>query len=125
MANKVSVKNQVSKLKRSTAFDIPFTNIVYFSMALNIINLLFVFLVQKRLPPEIPLFYGLAKGNEQIALSIQLMYPPSFSLSILIVNIIISSFIKNLQKTLILTSLFIATLAVIATLKIFLLVGRI
>lgn len=112
---------QFAKAKIST----PLKKIVLATVLLNIFSLLFVLAVQKNLPPQIPLYYGLPEGDGQLATPFWLITPAIFSLAVFLVNILISSFWKNefLQQTLTLTSLAIAILSAITTLKIAVLVG--
>jgi hypothetical protein len=95
-----------------------------------LINLLVIFLVlilKNSLPPEAPLFFGLPEGESQLVKSEFLIIPASFSLFIIIVNNTICYFSKNdfLVKILLITSYVATFFSTIATLKIFLLIGRV
>ena len=109
------LRTQLKSLKRAS----------YISILLCALSALFVLAIQKRLPPEVPLFYGLAEGEQQLSSSIWLIIPSLTSLGIILLNGIISFFWKKdfLRETLTLTSLAVAILSTITTLKIILLVG--
>lgn len=83
------------QVKRLAPKNIPQIKLVLFSSSLNLATIATVILLQSRLPPEVPLFYGLAEGQEQLAASIYLLVPPIISLGIIFVNTILSSIIKN------------------------------
>ncbi len=126
--NKDTKKLRASKSKILSKFspnNIPLARIIYATVIVNIANIALIVLLQKRLPPEIPLFYGLAKGEGQVAASTELIIPPVLSLSITFVNIAITSLIKNsfLRQALVATILVVTLFSLVATLKILLLVG--
>jgi len=103
----------------------PLIKLVYASIAINLITFILVLILQQNLPPEVPLFYGLAEGEEQVAPSSWLLIPAASSLLLLLVNISLVLLLKDdfLQKTLILTSFVVATLSLITSIKIVLVVG--
>ena len=128
LTNKDTKKLRASKSKILSKFslnNIPLPRIIYATVFVNITNIALIVLLQKRLPPEIPLFYGLAKGEGQVAASTELIIPPVLSLSITFVNIAITSLIKNsfLRQALVATILVVTLFSLVATLKILLLVG--
>jgi len=92
---------------------------------MSILTILAVLLSQKSLPPQIPLFYGLPEGEEQLTTSFGLIIPGVVSLIVAGINTLISLLLDNqfLQKSLILTSLAISAFSLVTTLKIILLVG--
>lgn len=106
---------------------LAFKNLIYSSVALNIINLLTVIILQKFLPPQVPLFYGLVEGEEQLTSSIGLIIPAGLSISLLLTNCAISLLLENrfLQKTLTTTSFTVSLLSAITVAKIVFLVGSI
>ena len=122
---KKSLAQKAKVLKRYSLNNIPLTKIVYATTAINIINIALIMLIQKGLPPEIPLFYGLAKGEDQIATSAELVIPPALSLLIAVVNLVVASFIKSsfLRQVLIITLLAVTLFSLIATIRIVMLVG--
>jgi hypothetical protein len=120
--------NIVESVSKSAIFsqEIPFKNIIILSFFINIIGAGSVFLIRKNfLPPEVPLFYGFPEGESQITTSINLVLPFIFSITVISINIILASFIKDefLKKTLILSSLVTTFFSLITILKIIFLVG--
>jgi hypothetical protein len=105
---------------------VPFKNLAIAALFANILLMIAILLIQPLLPPQIPLFYGLPEGNEQLAPSLQLILPSLLSLFVLIVNILISHFSKEefLKKTLIIAAVAITAFSVITSLKIVFLVGN-
>ena len=101
----------MTKNKESSA-KIPLKNFILFSIMLSVLGIFFIFLLQANLPPEVPLFYGLPEGEEQLTSSARLVIP-------------LTLFLRNsfLQKTLVLVSFAISILSFLTTLRIVLLVG--
>lgn len=60
----------------------------------------FIVLIWKKdtLPPQIPLFYTLPKGNEQLGTPLTLLLLPGFTLLFLIINTFISSLLYKQDK---------------------------
>lgn len=87
--------------------------------------MLFAFIAQPFLPPQIPLYYGLPVGEEQLSSSLGLVIPGVVSLLILAVNFILVKIIKEefLKKVLAITALIASFFAIITTYKIIFLVG--
>ena len=104
---------------------IPFKNAVYLTLGINLLILVFILFANRNLPPEIPLFYGNAVGEAQLALTGWFFVAPGTSLLVLILNTILSSIIKDsfLKKMLILSALFVSILVAITVFKIVFLVG--
>lgn len=128
LSSKNTSKFRAEKLrrpKRENFIKIPLLKLVYAAIALNILNIAFILSIQKYLPPELPLFYGLAEGEEQLASPLQLTMPAIIALTITIMNTALASFLKNefLQQALILTGLIVTAFSFITTLKISFLVG--
>ncbi len=94
-------------------------------LLINFFVIVLTFLGQKYLPPQIPLFYGMAEGEEQLAGSIWLFLPNSLALIFLLVDGFVSSLIdENFTKKILIVAGIIATFfATITTVKIFFLVG--
>lgn len=105
--------------------DISFKNYAYVAVGVNLLILLIVLISQRFLPPYIPLFYGLAEGEEQLAPSFVLTIPSLVSILIIVLNISISSLAKDifLKRTLILAAVVATIFSLITTIKIILLVG--
>ena len=98
---------------------------IFGALAINVFILTLVLLVYKLLPPVIPLFYGKASGENQLAPSWFLTLPSVLSLSILLINTILSNLTKdvNLSKALIVTAVMVTFFSVVTTAKIILLIG--
>lgn len=98
---------------------------VYAALFLSLINLIVVALMQKNLPPELPLFYGFTESDQQLTTPLGLLLPGTASFIVIILNSILSILIPNdfLKKTLSVTSLLISLLLLITVLKIIFLVG--
>ena len=94
-------------------------------VVLNLLIIALVLLLQKLLPPEVPLYFGLPEGEQQLVGSHFLIIPSTLSLFLVIVNTLISLVIKNdfLIKVLTVASYATTFFSAIATIKIFLLVG--
>ena len=77
------------------------------------------------LPPQLPLFYGLPKGEQQLTSSINLVIPSLISLGIIVINYSLSTLLEDdfLKKALVLTAIVCVFFSTITTIKIFFLVG--
>ncbi len=113
------------QVKRLTPKNIPLLKLVLFATGLNLATIATVILLQSRLPPEVPLLYGLAEGQEQLAASISLIVPPIISIVIIFVNTILTSVTKNnlLKSFLIVTAAASSFFSTTTILKIIFLVG--
>jgi hypothetical protein len=123
------VKLPQMKLSSKNIIDtkhLPFVKYLYGGLILNSLLIILLLLLQKLLPPEIPLFYGMAEGEEQIAKSIFIVIPNAVSLLILVVNSIIASYVKqDFYKKILITAGLISTFfSTITALKILFLVGN-
>jgi len=118
-------KHPQESIKVSFFNEIPFRNLVVLSLVINIATLAFVIITQKHLPPQIPLFYGLPKTEEQVANSSSLVIPGILATSVMVINILISQITNDdyLKKILILTGVVSTFLATITIVKITFLVG--
>ncbi len=116
---------KIGKNKEILVENIPFKDFVGLAFLINIIVIALVVLIQRFLPPRIPLFYGLPEGEEQLVSSLSLIIPSLASLIIMIMNIILSYFLKNefLKKFLIITAIGAGLFSTITTIKIVSLVG--
>lgn len=109
----------------SVPFKKTFKKIVFISVVLSLVPIILVFTFQKNLPPQVPLFYGLAQGEEQLAGPTLLVIPSLISAAILLANSLLAYFWRKefLQEALVFTGFAVSTLSAITTLKIILLVG--
>ena len=104
---------------------LPFKKLIYLSIAASLFTVLIALVSQAFLPPEVPLYYGLAQGERQLAPSLALILPGTTALAIIILNVIIASLLKDifLKKMLVLTNLVVCVFSFITTVKIILLIG--
>lgn len=105
--------------------NVPYKKIIYISAFINIVTIVFVFAVKNLLPPVVPLYYGLAKGEEQLTAQTNLIFPSLFSLAVIAINITLSIFVdsKYLRKVLIIIGFVVTILTAVTTYKIIFLVG--
>lgn len=103
----------------------PMTKVLYLAVLVSILTILLVILTMGSLPPQIPLFYGLAEGEERLSHPAGLLIPAITALGITIINALIILKIKNdlMQKSLVLASFVVAIFACVTSVKIILLVG--
>jgi hypothetical protein len=106
-------------------YRLPFKDFVIASVSINILMAVIVLLIQRWLPPQIPLFYGKPRGEEQLASSLVLTLPSIVSLLILLINVSFAAILKDefLRKTLVLAAIVVTFFAAITTIKIIFLVG--
>jgi len=95
------------------------------SFSIGILSIASALIAQSFLPPQVPLYYGLPVGEEQLSSSLNLVVPGGVSLLILIVNFILIKFTKEdfLKKVLAVIALIASLFAIITTFKIIFLVG--
>lgn len=109
-----------------TKIDLPFKNYILVSIGVNVLIIIAVLVLRKDvLPPEVPLFYGLPEGQEQLTNSFALIFPSIVSIFITVLNSIIASFIHDgfLKKSLIVSGIFSVFFPLATILKIIFLVG--
>ena len=113
------------KIDKNLLASLPFNNWVYASFVINLVVIAFVLAVRRWLPPQVPLFYGMAEGEGQLSRSIFLPIPSIAAIGVSIVNIFISLALKDtfIKKVLIVAGLAATFLATITVVKIVFLVG--
>ncbi|SRR5581483_6530872 len=99
--------------------------IIAVCFAANLVCAAAIFFLQKKLPPVVPLFYGLPVSKSQLAPSLGLTIPSVVTIFFLCVNYLIVKFSKDKFLEKILGGVSIATclLSLITTINIFTLVG--
>lgn len=119
------LKNLAVKKDGKNLTKIPLIKVVYFCLILILLSLVSVITFQRNLPPEIPLFYGLAEGPEQLSSSLGLVIPSLLSLIFLITNVFLTLILKDkfLKQTLIIATFAVSLFSTITTFKIIFLVG--
>lgn len=116
------IKKKSNEIQRK----IILPKIFFLSVFISLLIVAAVFVFYNRLPPEVPLYYGLPVGNLQLADRSYLILPSSIALAFIILNLILSVFIKDtfLKKSLIITGLALSIFSAVTTIKIMLLVGN-
>lgn len=124
-AKKLLWKGKATVKTQFTLEKIHFKKAVAAFFLLNLATMLLVVLLKTKLPPQIPLYYGLARGEEQLAETLYLTLPSFVSLAILVLNLVVSFALDDeyLSKTLTISGLAAILLATITTVKIIFLVG--
>ena len=104
---------------------IPLVKFLYIAFTLGLLNIVTALLLQSNLPPEVPLYYGLAKSQEQLTTSLGLITPGVITLGVAILNTFLAYVLGNdfLQKTLVLSAFSVSIISFIATIEIIFLVG--
>jgi hypothetical protein len=113
------------KKKKTENHNIPFQNLLYITLAINLISMAFVFLAEKHLPTEVPLYYGLVESESQLASSLNLIIPAAVAMTITVINLALMYLLENkfLSKALAITSFTTSVFATITIFKIAFLVG--
>lgn len=106
---------------------VPLKPLFTASVAINLLFIVLSILSIFILPPEIPLFYGMPKSNEQVAPSFMIITPSLAAFLFTVVNFVVSTKLNQqyLKKTLAFASIAATILSSIATYKIIFLVGSI
>ena len=94
------------------------------SLLVNLVAISIIFFLKNRLPPELPLFYGLPEGKDQLTQTLGLAIAPGVSFLITGTNLFLYYLIKNdfLKKTLIISSLVVSFFTTVTLVKIIFLV---
>ena len=92
--------------------------LIMLSVNVLVITLLIIFL--KKLPPQVPLFYGLPRGEVQLAPPISLVYPLVLSSLFLVINSVFATLSKSpfSKKVFVVGGIFISILALITVIRI-------
>ena len=114
------------KIDKNLLAGLPFSNWVYASFIINLVIIVLVLIVRRWLPPQIPLFYGMAEGEGQLARSIFLPIPAIAAILVTVVNILLALSLKDtfIKKILIVAGLAATFLATITVVKIVFLLGN-
>lgn len=120
-----TLSNEITAKKETVSTEIPYFKAVIFIVIINILTIIAILFLQRYLPPEIPLFYGLPDTVEQLATTRSLIIPPAISTTIIIINTTVCVFIKDefLKKTLMISGLATFIFSIIAIIRIIFLVG--
>lgn len=115
----------MANLKKIDTKLIPFNRPLLVMMILNLLTIVAVFLFLRKIPPYAPLFYGLPAGENQLVPSFLLIIPSLISLLIIIINSLITFFLKDnfLKRVLIIGAIGVSIFTLITTFKIIYLIG--
>lgn len=116
--------NPTQKIEKG---NFPFKKYLKISLVINLGAIFLILAFQYFLPPQVPLLYGLAEGEDQLVPKILLILPNSFSLLILIFNLMLANTGQKNEfsrKVLVFVPIVTTILATITTLRIFFLVGN-
>jgi hypothetical protein len=121
MPNALKISINKSLLEKK----VPFIKYVYVGLVANLVLVLALLAIHSFLPPQIPLFYGSAEGEGQLAPSWAIIIPNLSAILASFVNTALCLLVKDefLKKTLVIASLGISLLATITVAKIILIVG--
>lgn len=113
--------------KKSKFFvkSIPLVKFLYAAFILGLLNIITTLLLKNFLPPEVPLYYGLAKSQEQLTTSFGLITPGAITLGVTILNTFLAYILGSdfLKKILVLSAFSVSIISFIATIEIIFLVG--
>jgi len=120
-----TLSNETTAKKETVLTEIPYFKTAIFIVIINILAIISILFLQRYLPPEIPLFYGLPDTVEQLATTRSLIVPPSISTTIIIINTAICVFVKSefLKKILMISGFATFIFSIIAIIRIVILVG--
>ena len=124
---RLKVVSSFTKTSRVVPSRTPFAKAIFVAFLVNLLMITLSVILKGQLPPEIPLFYGAAEGQEQIATSTLLIIPSIISSLFIAVNLFLSSLLGDdfLKKVLVLGAISTSLLAATTTIKIIFLVGSI
>lgn len=124
---KLHFKTKINIRKQKNKNHVPFGQFLIYGISINLILIILIFVFRKSLPPQIPLFYGLPEGEEQLTSGLMLSLPSILSLIVSFLNLGLSFIIQEefIKRALILSSLLVTIFSLITTFKIFFLVGNI
>jgi len=122
---KSDIYTENSLTSKKVLIKLNFFKIVVFAVLISVANIVVVLILKDNLPPQVPLFYGLALGEEQLVSTNWLTIPSILSLSIIGINAFLSAFFENLfiKQTLVFGAFAVSLLSVITTVKIIFLLG--
>ena len=116
---------RLNKLQNKKENKLPLQNLLIVSLVVNVLVIASVIMLKNNLPPEVPLFYGMPKGSEQLAMSNFLILPSAISMIFIFVNVGISYFTSDefIKNILIATGVAATIFSSITTVRIIFLIG--
>jgi hypothetical protein len=120
------IGSRIGKEAEKIRDDIPYKKWVNAIVVVNLLIIAGIFVIKNFLPPEVPIFYGLPSGQEQLGGVYLLALPSIISLGVIFLNILLGVFIKDefLVKILTLTGIASTFFSLVTTVKIIFLVGN-
>lgn len=114
-------------MELNTLEKLPLKGYFNTSWIINLTIIIFSLLIQKRLPPQIPIFYSLPQGEAQLSSSVGILIPSVSSLIFVLLNLFLINIIEDefIKKILVIGGLTTAIFASITVVKIIFLVGQI
>lgn len=105
---------------------LPFKKLLIIAVLTNIGVVVLYLVFKNRIPPLVPLFYGMPESTDQLAARYLIILPCLISLTVIAVNSVAAIIIKSdfIKKILAAASLFTTALSVITILEIAFLVGN-
>jgi len=130
MRKNIKLKSRRSVMEPKKSFNKKNIPYIYLTLTILLINVAFVvsiLLLSKKLPLQVPLYYGLPRGELQLASPVALVLPLLFSSTFITLNSILAYFAKSifLKKALVIGSLFTSLLSIVTITKIVLLMMHI
>lgn len=128
--NKAPMKNGITKMsigieKHFDKKNIPFLYPTLLTLLINIISIILIVFAYKKLPPQVPLYYGLTRGERQLVQPLVLILPISISSLFVALNSIFAYFTKSVfsKKILVVSGFFISVLSLITVIRIITTIG--
>lgn len=106
--------------------NIEFPHLTLIVLSLNVVFIVILILISKDLPPQVPLYYGLPRGEQQLISPAALVLPIVLSSLFIVINNIVAYFIESLflKRVLVFGSYFVSLLSIITIVNIiFLIIG--
>lgn len=118
-------KPSVTSLNVSFLQSVPNKRLFFSTPIIAIVTIIIVIALHSYLPPQVPLFYGLPEGEDQLGSSFSLVIPSIIALAVFVINsaliyLIDDSFIEN---TLVVATFTVALFSSITTIKIMILIN--
>lgn len=109
----------------TTVKTLPHNKLLVVTPLVALATMLIVVLSRSLLPPEVPLFYGLPEGEDQLVSSLSLIIPSLVSLAIFAINTTLVYFIRDkfIQSALVIATFAVTLLGTITTVRIITLVN--
>jgi len=123
-------KNWLNKLSYQKSIEntkVPFSKQIIIFLLINLAMILLLGFSILILPPQIPLFYGLPDGDEQLAENWLITLPNFIALLTVFINSLLATKIKDeyIKKVIVITGFVVTIFAIITVFKILFLVGNI